>query len=125
MIRKQFITLKPNPIRIDLLSDTGDIVDVSSLFCRARKPNPTPNSILNEGPAKLAVVAISGIPFLAMATFADKSPSELPHASTVTPRMGAGILHIVPRNCSSPTRLSPMTSIHVAAIKKPYSDSGA
>lgn len=97
-MKRQFITLKLNPIRIDSVRDTGYTVDDLILFCKAKNPHPTPNNKLNDGPAKLAVVAISGIPFRAMATFAERSPREFPQARTVTPRIGAGIRLMVPRN---------------------------
>lgn len=118
------MTLKLNPILIDLVMDTGYIVSDCNLFWSDRKPHPTPTSKLNEGPAKLAVVAMSGIPLRAIATFALKSPKELPQANIVTPIIGAGMRQIVPRNWSSPTRWLPMTSIHVVATKKPYNESG-
>ena len=104
------IVLKLKPIRNDCVNDTGYTVVDRILFCRERKPKPTPTSKLNDGPAKLAVVAMSPNPLRAIATFAERSPKELPHASTVTPKIGAGILQMVPRNCNSPTKLLPMTS---------------
>ena len=76
-------------------------------------------SRLNAGPAKHPVVAISGMPFLAIARLADKSPMLLPHAKTVMPSIDAGIRLTVPRNCSKLTSKSAIVSIHVAAMKNP------
>mmetsp|Transcript_12670 Transcript_12670/g.24748 ORF Transcript_12670/g.24748 Transcript_12670/m.24748 type:complete len:156 (-) Transcript_12670:1870-2337(-) len=143
------MSINRNPIRIDGVRVTGDMYVISSLRCKDKNPKPVPTSKLNEGPAKqpedvmildktlkqidvlaklkqlmyLPVVAMSGMPFFAIAIFADRSPIELPHASTVIPKIGLGILVNVPKNSSILTSL-PMTSIHVAAMKKPYSDSG-
>mmetsp|Transcript_30482 Transcript_30482/g.58425 ORF Transcript_30482/g.58425 Transcript_30482/m.58425 type:complete len:131 (+) Transcript_30482:306-698(+) len=118
------MSINRNPIRIDGVRVTGDMYDMSSLRCKDKNPKPVPTSKLNEGPAKQPVVAMSGMPFFAIAIFADRSPIELPHASTVIPKIGLGILVNVPKNSSILTSALPMTSIHVAAMKKPYSDSG-
>mmetsp|Transcript_16381 Transcript_16381/g.24459 ORF Transcript_16381/g.24459 Transcript_16381/m.24459 type:complete len:156 (+) Transcript_16381:108-575(+) len=113
-----------NPILIFVFNVTGEIMGVSSFRCNARKPQPTPTSRLNAGPAKTAVVAMFGSPFFAKARLLDKSPIELPIANTVMPRMPGGIRRNVPKNCSNSTRALPMLSIQVAAIKNPYSDRG-
>jgi len=124
VIKKQLIILKLNPILIDGVNVTGNTESDWSSRCSERKPIEMPTNKLNAGPAKFAVVAMSGMPLRAMATLAERSPREFPQARTVTPRIGAGILQIVPRNWSNPTKLLPITSIHVAAMKKPYKDSG-
>ena len=113
-----------NPIRIVAFNITGEIMGVSSFRCNARKPQPTPTSRLKAGPAKTAVVAMLGSPFFARARFADKSPIELPIASTVIPRIPGGIRRNVPKNCNKSTRALPILSIQVAAIKNPYRDRG-
>mmetsp|Transcript_7529 Transcript_7529/g.26293 ORF Transcript_7529/g.26293 Transcript_7529/m.26293 type:complete len:295 (+) Transcript_7529:754-1638(+) len=83
------------------------------------KPTPRPTSMLKTGPAKHAVMAMLPRPFLAMATFVEKSPTELPHARTVMPRTGSGIRARTPKNSSVETNSSAKTSIHVAATTKP------
>jgi hypothetical protein len=123
-IDKQFTIMKMKPIRIDGVIDTGDMVDLPSSYCKFRNPKPVPINKLKDGPAKHPVVAMSGIPFLAMARFAERSPMLLPHDRTVRPRIVDGILLIVPANWSNPTRASAILSIHVAAMKNPYRDTG-
>jgi hypothetical protein len=63
---------------------------------------------------------MSGMPFLAIARLAERSPIEFPQARIVMPSILEGILEIVPRNWRRPTRLLAMVSIQVAAMKKPY-----
>jgi len=63
---------------------------------------------------------MSGMPFLAIARLAERSPIEFPQARIVIPSMLEGILDIVPRNWRRPTRLLAMVSIQVAAMEKPY-----
>ena len=68
---------------------------------------------------KLTVVAMSGMPFLAIARLAERSPIEFPQARIVIPSILEGIRLIVPRNWRRPTRLLAMVSIQVAAMAKP------
>lgn len=118
-IDRQFTMMKAKPTRMDGVIDTGDMDGLWSSCCKFRNPNPVPTNRLKDGPAKHPVVAMSGIPFRAMARFADRSPMLLPHDSTVRPRMVEGILLMVPANWSNPTRASAILSIHVAAMKNP------
>ena len=57
---------------------------------------PKPISVLNNGPAKQAVTAVSAIPSLAIAGFAQKSPAEFPQASIVSPNMLIGRFSRIP-----------------------------
>jgi hypothetical protein len=98
MIQTQFVMIKPNPTRIDGVSDSGVIVDLWSSCCKFKNPSPIPTNRVKDGPAKHPVVAMSGIPFLAIARLADRSPILLPHDNTVNPSIVEGILLIVPAN---------------------------
>ena len=84
------------------------------------KPAPRPMRMLNNGPAKHAVIAMLASPFRAMVTFADKSAIELPQASIVRPMILFGMRRTTPRNSRRATSLSAIASIHVAAITNPY-----
>ena len=60
-------------------------------------------SMLNSGPEKQAATAIVGCPACAMTTSATRSPTELPHARTVMPRMDGLMPMIVPSVLSAPS----------------------
>ncbi len=110
---EQLMSMNRKPTRIDGVRVMGDMYDMSSLRCKDKNPKPVPTSKLNEGPAKQPkslmildeniksidalkqgkkrtlyspVVAMSGMPFFAMAIFADKSPIELPLQKDTTNR---------------------------------------
>lgn len=123
MTIKQLITRKMNPVSIEDESSTSFSLSPVRL-ASAVNPAPNPMSILNMGPAKQAVIAIFASPFLAMVTFAAKSPILLPQANIVIPRIEPGIRRITPKNPNKPTNWSAIASIHVAATIKPQSAIG-
>ena len=118
-INRQFRMMKANPMRMDGVSNTGDMDDRPSLYCRFKNPNPIPIRRLKDGPAKHPVVAMSGIPLCTIARLAERSPILFPHERTVKPRIVGGILLMVPANWSKPTRAPAILFIHVAAMKNP------
>mmetsp|Transcript_8251 Transcript_8251/g.10167 ORF Transcript_8251/g.10167 Transcript_8251/m.10167 type:complete len:82 (-) Transcript_8251:1346-1591(-) len=80
---------------------------------------PKPTSMLKTGPAKHAVMAILPRPFLAIVMLAPKSPMEVPTARTVSPITELGILQMTPIKVNRSTKLSAISSSHVAAMTKP------
>uniref|UniRef100_A0A7C9EDU6 Uncharacterized protein n=1 Tax=Opuntia streptacantha TaxID=393608 RepID=A0A7C9EDU6_OPUST len=69
---------------------------------------PSPINMLNMGPAKHPAIANAGWPAFATATSATRSPTEFPHASTVSPRIAGGKLRRVP-SAARQLRSSPAT----------------
>ena len=75
-------------------------------------------------PEERGIADLFGIPFLAMARFAVRSPTELPNANTVRPNTVEWTLLTTPMNSRQFTRRPAMTSMYVAATKKPYREIG-
>lgn len=83
------------------------------------KEIPRPNSMLNTGPAKQPVTAISPNPFFVIATFAFISPRQFPTASRVSPSSDFGIPRIKPMIHRRSTTKSEVNAIHTMDITKP------
>ena len=114
----QLAKQKTNPVEMSGVRLTYRISDFL-IFISKPKPVPKPIRMLNNGPAKHAVIAMFARPFRAIVTFADRSAIELPQARIVRPMILFGMRSVTPRNSSRATSLSATASIHVAAMTNP------
>mmetsp|Transcript_22721 Transcript_22721/g.40486 ORF Transcript_22721/g.40486 Transcript_22721/m.40486 type:complete len:201 (-) Transcript_22721:1899-2501(-) len=114
----QLRTMKTQPTTTLESRRAGTALFPLALNHRAN-PRPQPTSRLNSGPAKHAVSAMLLSPLLAMAMLVERSPMELPHASTVRPSTALLTPDRRPKNCNIATNSCATKAIQVAATIKP------
>lgn len=88
------------------------------VVCQA-PPRPMPRRIFNSGPPKQADSAMTGYPSLAIVTSATRSPTELPTAKTVSPRIASEISRMTPKAFNTPTTSPATEDIHAIDMQKP------
>jgi hypothetical protein len=106
----------PHTVGSTLLLLLNENLLMFPLIAPLTKLIPRPKNKLNSGPAIHPVIAILANPFFDTARFAIISPTELPHASTVTPRKAALILKITPKRDKRSIRTLATHQIHTRDI---------
>jgi len=97
----------------------GISVKSSSFKSDKKHDRPSPINMLNTGPARHPVTAISPNPFLVMATLAFMSPRQLPTAKSVNPKSAYGNPAMSPIIYRISMTTSDVHAIQIIAITNP------